>query len=211
MESEIYTCATGYEMDPEELEDAAFRSKLLFRAILIRNFGRTRQLEMQSIWHLLQVPDSWNDVADWKSWNEFVDLYYESRGWDLETGWPYRETYEKYGLKDVADEMEKLGFLPERPAKRWCDYGEPPVLKFVENRKAEMLGEAQELVAKIADVIGTDGSKLSLSKEAESLLEKMREEFSSTNELRQDSDAPLKHIRKLAEDAGVLLSPTTCS
>lgn len=211
MESEIYTCATGYEMDPEELEDAAFRSKLLFRAILIRNFGRTRQLEMQSIWHLLQVPDSWNDVADWKSWNEFVDLYYESRGWDLETGWPYRETYEKYGLKDVADEMEKLGFLPERPAKRWCDYGEPPVLKFVENRKAEMLGEAQELVAKIADVIGADGSKLSLSKEAESLLEKMQEEFSGTNELRQDSDSPLKHIRKLAEDAGVLLSPTTCS
>ena len=56
---------------------------------------------------------------------------------DLETGWPYRETYEKYGLKDVADEMEKLGLLPEHPAERWRDYGEPPFVLFEENRKKE--------------------------------------------------------------------------
>lgn len=49
-----------------------------------------------------------------------VDLIYEARDWDLETGWPYREAYEKYGLKDVADEMEKLGYLPKRPAQRWA-------------------------------------------------------------------------------------------
>ena len=74
-------------------------------------------------------------MADWKLWNEMVDLYYESRGWDLETGWPYRETYEAYGLKDVADRMETLGYLPERPQKKWNDYGEPPYVKFTENRK----------------------------------------------------------------------------
>ena len=66
-----------------------------------------------------------------------VDLCYEARGCDLETGWPYRETYEKYGLKDVADEMEKLGLLPEKPEKRWNDYGEPPFVLFSENRKKE--------------------------------------------------------------------------
>ena len=37
----------------------------------------------------------------------------------------------------MADEMEALGFIPERPAERWNDYGEPPYVKFVENRKLE--------------------------------------------------------------------------
>ena len=137
MEAEMYAAATGYPMTEEELNDAAYRSKLLFRAILIRNHGRCRRIEMESIWRILCVPDSWNEVADWQSWNEMVDLYYEARGWDLETGWPYRETYERYGLADVADEMGRLGLLPERPAERWLDYGEPPFVQFAENRKLE--------------------------------------------------------------------------
>ena len=138
MEAEMFAAATGYPMTEEELyEEAAFRSKLLYRAILIRNFGRTRRMEMEAIWRTISIPDTWNEVADWQQWNEMVDLYYEKRGWDLETGWPYRETYEKYGLKDVADEMEALGFLPTRPAQPWHDYGEPPFVKFTENRKLE--------------------------------------------------------------------------
>ena len=137
METEMFNAATGCSITTEELEEAAWRSKLLFRAILISHHGRTRRKEMEAIWRTISIPDTWNEVADWQQWNEMVDLYYESRGWDLETGWPYRETYEKYGLKDVADEMEKLGFLPEHPAERWHDYGEPPFVKFTENRKLE--------------------------------------------------------------------------
>lgn len=137
MESEMYEAATGYPMSPEDLYTAATRSKLLYRAILIRNHGRTRRQEMESIWRVLAIPDSWNETGDWKQWNEFVDLYYEERGWDLETGWPYRETYEKYGLKDVADEMERLNLLPKRPEKRWNDYGEEPFVQFAANRQKE--------------------------------------------------------------------------
>lgn len=137
MEAEMYAAATGYPMSEEELEEAAIRSKLLFRAILIRNHGRTRRKEIEAIWRTISIPDSWNEVADWEQWNEMIDLYYESRGWDLETGWPYRETYERYGLKDVADEMEKLGYLPKHPTERWHDYGEPPFVQFVENCKRE--------------------------------------------------------------------------
>lgn len=135
MEAEMFQAATGYEMTAEELEKDAIRSKLLFRAILISYHGRTRRKEIEAIWRTISIPDSWNEVADWKLWNEMVDLYYESRGWNLETGWPYRETYEAYGLKDVADRMETLGYLPERPQKKWNDYGEPPYVKFTENRK----------------------------------------------------------------------------
>ena len=137
MEAEMYAAATGYAISAQELYDAAYRSKLLMRAILIRNHGRTRRQEIQEVWRVMSIPDSWDEVADWQQWNEMVDLGYEARGWDLETGWPYRETYERYGLKDVADEMEKLGLLPQRPAERWHDYGEPPFVRFTENRKAE--------------------------------------------------------------------------
>lgn len=137
MEAEMYSAATGLKTSVEDLEEAAFRSRLLYRAILIRNHGRTRKKEMEAIWRTISIPDSWNETADWKQWNEFVDMYYLDRGWDLETGWPYRETYEKYGLKDIADEMEKLGYLPSRPKEQWSDYGEAPFVKFVENCIAE--------------------------------------------------------------------------
>ena len=137
MEAEMYAAATGYPMTAEELYEAAYRSKLLMRAILIRNHGRDRRMEIEQVWRVMSIPDSWDEVADWQQWNEMVDLVYEARGFDLETGWPYRETYERYGLKDVADEMEALGLLPERPAERWCDYGEPPYVPFVENQERE--------------------------------------------------------------------------
>ena len=137
MEAEMYAAATGYPMTAEELYDAAYRSKLLMRAILIRNHGRNRRMEIEQVWRVMSIPDSWNEVADWQQWNEMVDLVYDARGFDRETGWPYRETYEKYGLKDVADEMEQLGLLPQHPETPWHEYGEPPYVPFVENRKRE--------------------------------------------------------------------------
>lgn len=144
MEAEMYACATGYPMTAEELEESAIRSRLLFRAILIRNHGRTRQMEMKAIWRTISIPDAFGEVAEWKPWNEFVDMYYDKRGWDRETGWPYRETYEKYGLKDVADEMEKIGKLPVRPDTPWTDYGEEPFVLFVENMKREAAERAEK-------------------------------------------------------------------
>ena len=131
----MYAAATGYDMTAEELMEAANRSKLLFRAVLIRGFARTRESEIQQVWRTVSIPDSWNEVADWKQFNEMINLVYDARGFDRRTGWPYRETYEKYGLKDVADEMEKLGFIPERPETPWEDFGEPPFVQFTENRK----------------------------------------------------------------------------
>ncbi|RLI44379.1 hypothetical protein DRO69_07515 [Candidatus Bathyarchaeota archaeon] len=44
---------------------------------------------------------------------ELKSRYYALRGWDIETGIPTRETLEKYNLKDVADDLEKLGKLPK--------------------------------------------------------------------------------------------------
>jgi len=42
-----------------------------------------------------------------------LDDYYKLRGWDVKTGIPTRENLEKLGLKDIADELERLGKLPK--------------------------------------------------------------------------------------------------
>jgi aldehyde:ferredoxin oxidoreductase len=117
MEAQMYTAATGYPISEQELNEAAERSRLLFRAILMRNFGRDRDLEVNAIFPTMQYPDPFGETVDWDDWNDLVDMYYDSRGWDRKTGWPYRETWEKYGLQDIADEMEKLSKLPRAATK----------------------------------------------------------------------------------------------
>ena len=40
------------------------------------------------------------------------DRYYRLCGWDVKSGWPTRPKLEELGLKNVADELEKIGKLP---------------------------------------------------------------------------------------------------
>lgn len=42
---------------------------------------------------------------------KMLDEYYEARGWDKETGLPPRSKLESLGLKEIADELERLGHL----------------------------------------------------------------------------------------------------
>jgi aldehyde:ferredoxin oxidoreductase len=112
MEAEAFSAATGIPMTKQALDEAAERSRLLFRAILIRNFGRDRDMEVNAIFPTMQYPDPWGETVGWEDWNDLVDLYYEKRGWDKKTGWPTRTTYERFGLGDVADALEVSGKLP---------------------------------------------------------------------------------------------------
>jgi aldehyde:ferredoxin oxidoreductase len=113
MEAEMYEAATGIPMSEEELNDAGIRSKLLLRAIEMRDHGRTREMEVEEIYQGLVYPDPRGESISLEDWNDFVDMYYEKRGWDKKTGWPTKDTWVKYGLGDIADDMEKLGMLPE--------------------------------------------------------------------------------------------------
>jgi aldehyde:ferredoxin oxidoreductase len=112
MEAEMFTAATGLPMSEEELNEAAERIHLLFRAILIRDFGRDRDMEVGAIFPTMQYPDPLGQTVGREEWDDLVDLYYARRGWDAKTGWPTRETWEKYGLKDVADALGAIGKLP---------------------------------------------------------------------------------------------------
>jgi aldehyde:ferredoxin oxidoreductase len=40
------------------------------------------------------------------------DEYYRLRGWDVASGIPTRETLVQVGLKEVAEDLDRLGKLP---------------------------------------------------------------------------------------------------
>ena len=101
MEAQAYSAATGIETTQEELNLAAERSRLLFRAILIRNFGRDREMEVNAIFPTMQYPDPWGETVSWEDWNDLSDLYYEKRGWDKKTGNPTPETLQRLELEWV--------------------------------------------------------------------------------------------------------------
>jgi len=113
METEMLYAATGLKYTEEELDVVAKRGKNLFRAILMRNHGRTRQIEVDEVYPALSYPDCEGVTTSREDYEALVDHYYSLRGWDLKTGWPTRETWVKTGLADIASEMEKLGLLPE--------------------------------------------------------------------------------------------------
>lgn len=113
METELFSIATGIDdVTREDIINVCEASRLLYRAILMRGWNRDRALEIVEEYPMMQYPDPWGETCSWDDWNDFVDLFYKENGWDLQTGWPTRSTWEKYGLKDVADEMELLGKLP---------------------------------------------------------------------------------------------------
>lgn len=126
MEVEMYKAATGNDdFTTDDLHKLGRKSKLLYRAILMRNFGRDREMEAAEVYPFITYPDPWGEAANWDEWNDTVDLYYKYNGWDLQTGWPYRSTWEAYGLKDVADEMEKIGKLPPEGRTEYTRYPNP--------------------------------------------------------------------------------------
>jgi aldehyde:ferredoxin oxidoreductase len=114
----MYSAATGIDCTWADLATAGDRTKLIFRAILMRNSGRCRDLEVDEAYPYITYPDPNGEVCTWDEWNDAVDLMYEARGWDLTTGWPLREAGEAVGLKDIADEMEKLEKLPSNEGSR---------------------------------------------------------------------------------------------
>lgn len=116
VEVDTFNAATGLELTEQELFEAGVRIKLLFRAVMMRNHGRTRDMEVEEVFPTLTYPDPAGITLTWDDWNDAVDLYYAEFGWDKATGWPTEETWKMYGLEDIAEDMRKLGLLPDESA-----------------------------------------------------------------------------------------------
>ena len=116
--------AFGEDWTRESFYRIGTRVFTMERAMQIRNWGRTRRTDETVIPYLSQPephPSPYTGevtVLDREAFGRLMDEFYDLRGWDRETGWPSRATWERLGMQDVADELERLGKLP-RPGA--CD------------------------------------------------------------------------------------------
>jgi aldehyde:ferredoxin oxidoreductase len=110
-EAKILAQLTGMNVDTDFIDQAGERIRNLDRAVHIRNYKRSREIDTTGEW-LYEYPEKSDGTKlDMKIFNDILDSYYKFRGWDKKTGHPTRDKFEKLGLKDVADELTKMGIL----------------------------------------------------------------------------------------------------
>jgi aldehyde:ferredoxin oxidoreductase len=111
----LYEAVTGVPMTFQQLVDATRRVTALERAYNIREAGAGRKDDYPPYRFLHEpMPDGPAKGRVFEA-DEMLDEYYEAKGYERESGWPYRETLEDLGLGDVAKELQEAGFeLPKR-------------------------------------------------------------------------------------------------
>ncbi len=116
--AELYSAVTGIQLSPRELMEAADRAWNMLKVLNVRE-GFDRKDD--------KIPDKWFEpmktaegeeavLMDYyktktlsrEDVNELLDDYYDERGWDREKGIPTKEKLTELGLKDIADDLEKL-------------------------------------------------------------------------------------------------------
>jgi len=111
--ADLFGMVTGVKVSEEEMKEKADRILALERAFIVRE-GITRKDDV-FVGRFMDEPihGSPHDglAFDREKWEKMLDEYYDLVGWDKETGAPTRARLEALGLKDVADELEKLGKL----------------------------------------------------------------------------------------------------
>lgn len=112
LESRLYSAVTGVEMNEEESYREGERLTTLERAIAVRD-GRTRK---DDILHDLYFEKE--DAGGRKYRREDLERskseYYRLMGWDTKTGIPTASTLEQWGLKEVAEDLQRRKILGQR-------------------------------------------------------------------------------------------------
>ena len=120
IESALYSLATGDKKDRDELDLAAERIFALHRALTIRDMGT---IDMRNLHDTVpdwvfedsgKVPFSKGTIVmERNDMRLAMDLFYREMGWDEKSGAPTAKTYERLGLKSVAEDLGKRGLLPK--------------------------------------------------------------------------------------------------
>ncbi len=110
----IYEAATGIAMTEDEMMFTGRRVVTLEKAFNVTR-GATREHD-DLPWRLMNEGAASGPLKGETNSQEeldgMLDRYYTLHEWDLKTSWPYKKTYDKLGLKDVGDFLEKIGKLP---------------------------------------------------------------------------------------------------
>jgi len=102
---ELLSAATGTDYTPEELLRIGGRIVHLERAYWNRVLVGRLEDKNPKRFTKEPMPDGPNQGVVFPE-DELIQLYYNVRGWDSETGFPLPEILKEYGLSDVAEELE---------------------------------------------------------------------------------------------------------
>ena len=116
-EYELFTTSTGLDITEADFEGMCERIMNLDRALLIRNYGRSRA-DDETVIPAFEYPENVVNplvgspqTLDRGKFLALLDAYYRLRDWDPETGHPTQATLTRVGLADVAQEL-----APQLPA-----------------------------------------------------------------------------------------------
>ena len=112
-EIKLLNPATGLDLTLEELERICERIFNLERALQVRNYDRSREVDSSMEWYFEYPEKSDGTKLNKEIFDCYLEEYYRQRGWDELTGWPTREKLEELGLEEVASALEKSGKLPQ--------------------------------------------------------------------------------------------------
>ena len=112
--AELTSAAVGREVTVQMMEDAAMRQLNIEKALNLRFTHFDRQDDYPPDREMNEAIPSglrkgWK--IDREKYDKMLDEYYLMHGWDLRTSYPTRATLERYGLADIADDLERIGKL----------------------------------------------------------------------------------------------------
>ena len=116
---EALSAGLGETIPRDMLFEIARKIRTLDRAYDVRE-GRNRETDTLPKRYFDRRQEAGvykGEKGDRKKFEELKSKYYTLRGWDVENGVPSREILEKFGLAEVADDLEKRGKLSKAKVK----------------------------------------------------------------------------------------------
>ena len=110
----LYSALTGIDVSPEQLMESAERAWTVGKILNIREGFDRRQDRAPEAWFQPLVSDgqehrmrNYEDTVDLtrEDVEDFLDDYYDERGWDKKTGLPTREKLVELGLESMAGDL----------------------------------------------------------------------------------------------------------
>ena len=120
LESQYFSIVTGVDVTEQELDTMAEKILTLHRALTVKEMGTVdmrNEHDLMTDWIFDKDPDKkaftpGTTKLDRDDMQVALTMFYKEMGWDEQTGAPTKATLERLNMKDVADELSKLGLLP---------------------------------------------------------------------------------------------------
>jgi aldehyde:ferredoxin oxidoreductase len=108
----LFETCTGMEMDDKSVRTVSQRVRNLERAFLVRE-GITRADDKMTgkVTEPIKKGQRVGLTLDEEKFSRLLDEYYQSRGWDVTTGIPLKETLAELGLEGVVQDLQRRNKL----------------------------------------------------------------------------------------------------